>query len=69
MLGGEDIYQILIDYIADNFKKSTGIDLTTDQTAIQRLKDNKIMTNEPLAKLFTKIVHYNISNNKSILLE
>ena len=39
LLGGDDIDQIIMDYIADKFKKSTGIDLKTDLTAEQRLKE------------------------------
>ncbi len=37
-LGGDNIDQILIDYIADNFKKENGIDLRLDAQANQRLK-------------------------------
>lgn len=37
-LGGDDIDQILIDYIAEDFKKSHGIDLRKDAQAEQRLK-------------------------------
>jgi molecular chaperone DnaK len=39
MLGGDDVDQVIIDWLADNFKKSTGIDLTGDATALQRLKE------------------------------
>jgi len=38
-LGGDDVDQIIIDHLIDNFKKSTGIDLNNDATAIQRLKE------------------------------
>jgi molecular chaperone DnaK len=38
-LGGDDFDQVLIDYIADNFKKENGIDLRKDQMALQRLKE------------------------------
>jgi molecular chaperone DnaK len=38
-LGGDDFDQRLIDYIADEFKKSDGIDLRTDPMALQRLKE------------------------------
>src|ERR671936_2843218 len=37
-LGGDDFDQVLIDYIADQFKKENGIDLRKDQMALQRLK-------------------------------
>src|SRR4029450_2770347 len=38
-LGGEDFDQRLIDYLCDEFKKESGIDLRKDVLALQRLKD------------------------------
>jgi len=38
-LGGDDIDQILINWLADNFKKDYGIDLRQDRMALQRLKE------------------------------
>ncbi|MFB0516116.1 MAG: molecular chaperone DnaK, partial [Candidatus Neomarinimicrobiota bacterium] len=38
-LGGDDIDQILIDWMADEFKKNEGIDLREDPMALQRLKE------------------------------
>jgi len=38
-LGGDDFDQRLIDFIADEFKKSDGIDLRSDAMALQRLKE------------------------------
>ena len=38
-LGGDDFDQIIINYIADEFKKSDGIDLRSDTQALQRLKE------------------------------
>src|SRR5919198_4303723 len=38
-LGGDDFDQVLIDYIADQFKKEQGIDLRKDPMAMQRLKE------------------------------
>jgi molecular chaperone DnaK len=38
-LGGDDFDQVLIDFIADEFKKEHGIDLRKDQMALQRLKE------------------------------
>jgi len=38
-LGGDDIDQVLVDWIALEFKKSDGIDLTKDPMALQRLKE------------------------------
>ncbi|MDH5229189.1 MAG: molecular chaperone DnaK [Gammaproteobacteria bacterium] len=38
-LGGEDFDTRLIDYLADEFKKDSGIDLHNDPLALQRLKE------------------------------
>lgn len=38
-LGGEDFDLRLIDYLADEFKKESGIDLKSDPLALQRLKE------------------------------
>jgi molecular chaperone DnaK len=38
-LGGEDFDKRILDYLADEFKKETGIDLRKDRLALQRLKD------------------------------
>ena len=38
-LGGDDFDQRLIDFIADEFKKSEGIDIRSDAMALQRLKE------------------------------
>ncbi len=38
-LGGEDFDLRIIDYIADEFKKSQGIDIRGDKMALQRLKE------------------------------
>jgi molecular chaperone DnaK len=38
-LGGEDFDQVVIDWIADEFKKDQGIDLRSDKMALQRLKE------------------------------
>jgi len=38
-LGGEDFDQLIIDYVADEFKKEQGIDLRSDKMALQRLKE------------------------------
>lgn len=39
MLGGDDFDQRLMKYMADEFKKSHGVDLTQDKMAMQRLKE------------------------------
>ena len=38
-LGGDDIDQILIDWMIAEFKKDTGIDISNDNMILQRLKD------------------------------
>jgi len=38
-LGGDDFDQVLIDYIADEFKRENGIDIRKDRMALQRLKE------------------------------
>ena len=38
-LGGDDIDQLLIEWMADEFKKSDGIDLREDPMALQRLRE------------------------------
>jgi molecular chaperone DnaK len=38
-LGGDDIDKLLIDYVADDFRRIHGIDLRKDQMALQRLKE------------------------------
>ena len=37
-LGGDDFDQVLIDFLADEFKKENGVDLSKDPMAMQRLK-------------------------------
>jgi molecular chaperone DnaK len=38
-LGGEDFDLVVVDYLADEFKKENGIDLRQDKLALQRLKE------------------------------
>lgn len=38
-LGGDDFDEILVNYIADEFKKTDGVDLRTDKMSLQRLID------------------------------
>ena len=38
-LGGDDIDQVILNYIADEFKKEQGIDLRQDHMALQRLRE------------------------------
>ena len=38
-LGGDDFDAVILDHLADEFKKEQGIDLKTDRQALQRLRD------------------------------
>jgi molecular chaperone DnaK len=38
-LGGDDVDEVIINFLIDNFKKENGIDLTKDKIALQRLKE------------------------------
>ncbi|MBI2102483.1 molecular chaperone DnaK [Candidatus Woesearchaeota archaeon] len=39
MLGGDDVDELIMDHLITIFKRSTGIDLRRDATAVQRLKE------------------------------
>src|SRR5437016_5186023 len=38
-LGGDDFDQVILDYLAEEFKKEQGVDLKSDRQALQRLRD------------------------------
>ncbi len=38
-LGGDDVDKVVIDWVVDSFKKDTGVNLSTDPMALQRLKE------------------------------
>ncbi len=38
-LGGADFDRVLVNYLAEEFKKESGIDISTDNAAMQRLRD------------------------------
>ncbi len=38
-LGGDDIDQVIIDWLVDEFRKDQGVDLSKDRMALQRLKE------------------------------
>ncbi len=56
-LGGDDFDQVLIDYIADEFKKANGIDLRKDQMALQRLKEAAERAKKDLSQATTTDVN------------
>jgi molecular chaperone DnaK len=38
-LGGADFDRVILNYLADEFKKENGVDITSDKAAMQRLRD------------------------------
>lgn len=52
-LGGDDFDQILMDYIAEQFKKEHGIDLRNDKMALQRLKEAAEKAKKELSSVVT----------------
>jgi molecular chaperone DnaK len=52
-LGGDDFDQVIIDHVADDFKKQHGIDLRKDEKALQRLKDACEQAKKELSQVTT----------------
>ena len=52
-LGGDDFDNRVMDYLADEFKKQNGIDLTKDKMAMQRLKDAAEKAKKDLSSMST----------------
>ena len=52
-LGGDDFDQVIIDYVAEEFKKQHGIDLRKDEKALQRLKDACEQAKKELSQVTT----------------
>ena len=38
-LGGTDMDKVIVDYVVDDFRKKTGVDLTSDSTAMTRIRE------------------------------
>lgn len=55
-LGGDDFDQRLIDYMVNEFKKESGIDLSNDKIAMQRLKDEAEKIKIDLSGVLTRPV-------------
>src|SRR3990167_1346479 len=51
-LGGTDMDQTLVDYLASEFKKTEGIDLKNDKTAMQRLREGAEKAKIELSTVF-----------------
>lgn len=56
-LGGDDFDHAVVDYLAAEFKKETGVDLTKDLTAMQRLKDAAEKAKKELSSTMTTNVN------------
>jgi molecular chaperone DnaK len=55
-LGGDDFDQVIIDYLAAEFKKEHGIDLSKDKSAVQRLKDAAEKAKKELSTVLTTTI-------------
>lgn len=52
-LGGDDFDQVVMDYMAEQFKKENGIDLRNDKMALQRLKEAAEKAKKELSSTMT----------------
>ncbi|AJY76296.1 molecular chaperone DnaK [Paenibacillus beijingensis] len=55
-LGGDDFDQVIIDYIVSEFKKDSGVDLSKDKAAVQRLKDAAEKAKKELSGVLTTTI-------------
>jgi len=55
-LGGDDFDQVIMDYLVAEFKKDTGIDLSNDKMAQQRLKDAAEKAKKDLSGVLTTTI-------------
>jgi len=56
-LGGDDFDQRVIDWLAEEFRKDTGIDLRPDASAMQRLKDAAEAAKKELSSRMETTIH------------
>ena len=56
-LGGDDFDQVVMDYLADQFKKENGIDLRKDKMALQRLKEAAETAKKELSSAMTSNIN------------
>ncbi|WP_202711165.1 molecular chaperone DnaK [Sporosalibacterium faouarense] len=56
-LGGDDFDKVLIDYLADEFKKENGVDLRNDKMSLQRLKEAAEKAKKELSSTMTTNVN------------
>ena len=52
-LGGDDFDEVIINYLAEEFKKEHGIDLRNDKNSLQRLKDSAEKAKKELSSVQT----------------
>ncbi len=52
-LGGDDFDQVIMDFLADSFKKENGIDLRKDKMSLQRLKEAAEKAKKELSSMQT----------------
>src|SRR5215210_1912874 len=72
-LGGDDFDQVLIDHIADTFRKENGIDLRKDPMAMQRLKEaaeraKKDLSQQPQTDINLPFITADASGPKHLML-
>ena len=56
-LGGDDFDQVIIDYLAEEFKKAEGVDLRNDKMALQRLKEAAEKTKKELSSTMSSNIN------------
>jgi molecular chaperone DnaK len=56
-LGGDDFDQRVVDYIISEFKKSEGIDLSTDKMAMQRIKESAEKAKKDLSTMTSTAIN------------
>jgi molecular chaperone DnaK len=56
-LGGDDFDQRIIDWLVDEYRKDTGIDLSKDPSALQRLKDAAEAAKKELSSRMETTIH------------
>src|SRR5919197_4010890 len=72
-LGGDDFDQVLMDHIADEFKRENGIDLRKDPMAMQRLKEaaeraKKDLSQQPQTDINLPFITADASGPKHLML-
>ncbi len=57
MLGGDDFDKVVLDFLADSFKKENGVDLRNDNMSLQRLKEAAEKAKKELSSMNTTNVN------------